>query len=89
MATKSGKLLMFSVGVVLLIWLISAVVGAIYLISPSDTAVNVETTGQTVALILFAVTTVAIWLGLLVAVMVIAWKWSGRRPETPPTPSAR
>jgi hypothetical protein len=86
MARKSGRLVIYGVGAVLLIWVISAAVGALYLISPSDSAAR---TGQTIALILFAVTTTAIWLGVLVAELVMAWKWSGGRPESPQSRTPR
>jgi hypothetical protein len=80
MATKSGKLIMYSVGAVLLTWVVSAVVGAMYIVAPSDAPASAGRTGETIALVLFAVTTTVIWLGVLVAVLVIAWKWFGRQP---------
>jgi hypothetical protein len=87
-ATKSAKVAMCSVGAVLLIWVISAVAGAIYLMAPADSSPNFASAGQTIALIFFAVTTTAIWLGVLVAVLVIAWKWF-RGVEAPPAASSR
>ena len=86
MAAKSGKILLYSTIVVLLVWVISAAIGAIYLVAPSDAPSNPGRTVQTLALIFFAVTTTAIWLGVLVLVLVIAWKWHGGRQQ-PPTHS--
>ena len=89
MASKSrlrNKVIMGAVAATLLIWVISAAVGAVYLVAPPDAAVVPGRAKETIALVIFAVTTTAIWLGVLVAVLVIAWKWSGGRQDQPPAP---
>ncbi len=91
MATKTSKVILASIIIVLLLWVVSAVIGARYLMSPSDGSVlSPERTGNnTMWLIIFALTTTTIWLGLVVGVLIIAWKWlspgAGRQQPPPQT----
>ncbi len=72
--SKSTKALLVATALVLIIWVVSAAIGAKYLMTPPEGPPPSGINGQTIALVVFAMSTTTIWLGLLAAVLWIAWK---------------